>query len=147
MANEQQVVSTGTSCANYSVIDSSGVLKRMLNHACYCDECKLLDAQDGETLKVIDEYLTGKIDFDSFHEKQVMIAVGDLDIALNRFNHATNAKHGPVSLCDAVDFLIYADPDEKFDEPIFRRLLEQLTYGYEIRMREKHQWKLGGEWK
>ncbi len=130
---------TGSSNAIYAP-SISGVLVRMPDHlGCQCDQCLALDASDSDILKLVAAYLGGIIGWNTFREEHVLVIV-------DRPHLEPGFTRGPVGLDMALESLLSENdgshPDAlPWDEARFKRELNWLIYGYEIRMRSIHEWK------
>jgi len=101
----------------------------------------LLDPHDAETLRICHLYLEKELSFEKWQEEFI-----GHDIDCSHINKWTlQFGSGPIKLSDAVEMLLYSDVghgSESFSEEQFQLKLYGLLYGYEVRQRTTHLWKL-----
>lgn len=130
--------------SNIIYVQTEMGISRIPEHSCQCDECKLLDPHDAETLRLCRAYLNGELSLDKWREEMVGNEVGPLDVAYNKAMKQFSS--GSIQLSDAVEFLLFdseghCDGTDKFSERDFKLRLGGLAYGYEVRQRNVHHWK------
>jgi hypothetical protein len=129
-----------TSSANSIYVEVDGLIVRQAEHSCACEECKHLDENDRESLRLCHEFLDGKLDFNTWWDEFTGNAIN--------FKHTWSAyfDSGPIRLSDAVNSVVYEQQDRCDGKPFsveeIKMTLWGMIYGYEIRQRTVHLWKV-----
>lgn len=126
-------------------------MHRVMEHACHCDECKELDAQDIPFMELCARYLNREIEYGEFRLGMVQRWCEPQGSCRRTFD--TN----PCSLADAAEEVLFEaectftadgrhiETHGALKEPEFRERLRALIHGYQIRQRTVHKWVKGNK--
>lgn len=141
--------------ATGAVVNGAGeiIISRVAEHSCLCDECRALDIADLPLLALCKRYLNGEIQYEELY----------LEVTKHTFERPPeltavrqNFDSGAIELVSAIDGYFVTcslETDEndmhtgrrvfgKTQETVFKQLLRGFVFGYEIRMRTVHQWRI-----
>lgn len=125
-----------------------GLIVRVPEHACFCDECRVADRIDNEVLVTTKRYLKKELTFDAWWELVAGQPNTEDRVALRRLT--AHYENGPVTLHDHIECVVWMDYQEDpwgnreiKTEDELRLVLFAIVTGYEVRMRTVLKWKRG----